>query len=108
MPKRTKFEDADKEKSNFVNKLIDMSQGKIPLEKRYFLNNFGLFLRAREKTLNNFKSKVFPIRNLDKIPTLEPTHDPAPELIPEPTVFDTYKPTKERTKKLLFKPHENL
>ena len=36
---------------------------------------------AREKVLNNFKSRYFPIKNLDKIPTREPT----PELATERT-----------------------
>ena len=36
---------------------------------------------AREKVLNNFKSRLFPIKILDKILTGEPT----PELATEPT-----------------------
>ena len=38
-----------------------------------FLNIVGLLLSARETFLNNFKSKVFPIKSLDKTPTPEPT-----------------------------------
>ena len=34
-----------------------------------------------QEKLNNFKSRLFPIKNLDKIPTREP----APELAAEPT-----------------------
>ena len=44
-----------------------MKKGKIPVEKRYFLNHLGLFLSARETFL--IISKV-------KIPTPEPTPDP--------------------------------
>ena len=48
------------------------------------------FFKTREKVLNNLKRKIFPTKNLDKIPTPEPTPEPAPE----PTVFDTPKPKK--------------
>ena len=51
------------------------------LAKRYSLNNLALFFGAREKVLNNFKSRLFPIINLGKIPTREPT----PEVATEPT-----------------------
>ena len=40
-----------------------------------------MFFSAREKVLHNFRSRLFPIENLDKIPTREPT----PELVTEPT-----------------------
>ena len=50
-----------------------MDKGKTPIEKRSFINNVGLFLSAREKMLNHFKNKIFPIKNLDKIPTLART-----------------------------------
>ena len=67
-----------------------MDKGKIPFEKRLFLKNAGLFIRAREKILNNFKSKISPMKNPDKTPT--------PDTALEPTmVFDTPKPTKEQT-----------
>ena len=67
-----------------------MDKGKTPIEKRSFINNVGLFLSAREKMLNHFKNKIFPIKNLDKIPTpkstLVPTvfHAPAPTRKPRP------------------------
>ena len=57
-----------------------MNRGKISLQKKSFLNNLDLFLSAREKILNNFKSKIFPIKNLGENPTTEPT--------PESMVFD--------------------
>ena len=44
-----------------------------------------LFFSAREKMLNNFKSKISPTKNSDKI------------LTPGPAVFATFKPAKERT-----------
>ena len=57
------------------------------------LKHTGLFLSARENILNNFKIKIFPTENLDKIPT------PKPAL--EPSVFDTPKPKKS----ILRNPH---
>ena len=32
------------------------------LEKKSFLNNLGLLFSAREKVLNSFKSRLFPIK----------------------------------------------
>ena len=46
--------------------------------KKFFLNNLGLLFSGREKVLNSFKSRLFPIEKLDKIPTREPT-EPAPK-----------------------------
>ena len=40
-----------------------------------------MLFSAREKVLNNIKSRLFPIKNLDKISTREPT----PKLAPEST-----------------------
>ena len=59
------------------------------------LKHTGLFLSTRENILNNFKIKIFPTENLDKITT------PKPAL--EPTVFYTPKPKKKYTKKSPFK-----
>ena len=53
------------------------------MKKKSFLNNLGLLFSAREKVLDNFKSRLFPIKNLYKIPTREPATDPAKE--PTPT-----------------------
>ena len=43
----------------------------------FFLNNVGLFLGAREKVHNEFKSRIFPIKIVDEI--LTPESDTAPE-----------------------------
>ena len=43
------IENADKEQIELLNKLIGMNKGKIPVEKRPFLNNAALFPSAREK-----------------------------------------------------------
>ena len=50
------------------------------VRKLLFLKNTGFLLSAREKILNNFKSKIFSTKNL--------------ESKPEPTVFDIPKHTK--------------
>ena len=39
------------------------------LDKKSFLNNLGLLFSAREKVLDSFKSRFFPIKNVDEIPT---------------------------------------
>ena len=46
-----------------------MGKSQIPIENRSFLKNTGLLLSARKNVFNNFKSKIFPTKNLDKIPT---------------------------------------
>ena len=38
------------------------------LDKKSFLNNLGLLFSAREKVLDSFKSRLFPIKNVDEIP----------------------------------------
>ena len=53
------------------------------LKKSYFLNNLGFLFSAREKVLNSFISRLFPIKDLDKIPTREPATEP--EVATEPT-----------------------
>ena len=84
------LEDADEEQIQVVSVLKDAGKAKLPVGKRSFLNNAGLFLRAREKILNNFKSKIFPTKNPETI------------LAPEPAP-DTLKPTKDQNKKSPFK-----
>ena len=93
-----------------------MGKGKIPIEKRFFINNVGLFLSAREKMLTHFKNKIFSVKSLDKIPTLAPTPkrtiDPTafdtPEPAPDLTVFDTPKPRKTQIKKSQSKLREKF
>ena len=45
------MEDAYKEQSDLLNKLSSVSRGKIPVEKRSFLNKAGLNFSAREMFL---------------------------------------------------------
>ena len=57
-------------------------------EKTSFLNNLGLLFSARKKVFNIFKSILFPIKNIDNIPTREPTPEPIrePEIGKEPAI----------------------
>ena len=48
-----------------------------------FLNNLGLLFSAREVVLNSFESNLFPIKNLDEIPTQDPAAEP--EVATKPT-----------------------
>ena len=69
------------------------------LDKNYFFNNLGLLFSAREEDLDSFKSRLFPIKNVDKILTRKPTPGPAtePEVATEPT-----KATTTKTKSKIF------
>ena len=60
--------------------------------KKRFIKNVAIFLDSREKILNSFKSKIFPITNLGKTPTPEPNTDP--------TVFDAPKQQKHKLRKV--------
>ena len=73
------LEVADEEQSKLVSKLSDIARGKIPVEKKSFLNNVILFLSAREKILNDFRSNIFSTKKLDKTLTPELTPDPTPK-----------------------------
>ena len=56
---------------------------------------------ARVKVLNNFKSRLFTTRNLDKTSTREPTFESAFQPTPEPTP-ETTKVTKAKTKRKIY------
>ena len=73
--------------------------------KKYFLNNLGLSFSAREKVLNRFKSRLFPLKNLNKTPTREPTPEPAtePEVATEPTKATKAKPKRKISSLKLLK-----
>ena len=45
------------------------------LKKSIFQSNLGLLFSAREKGLYNVKSRLFPMKNLDNIPTRHSTPD---------------------------------
>ena len=83
------LKDADDDQSNFAAKIKTLEKDRKQL-KIIFWNNLELLISARENVLNTFKSRLFPIKNLDKIPTREPTS----EVAREPT-----KATKAETKR---------
>ena len=69
-----------------------------------FLNNLELLFSAREKVVISFKSRLFPITNLDKIPTREPTEPKTePEVATEPTPKPVREPTPTKLKKSKIK-----
>ena len=49
------------------------------MKKTLFLNNLALLFIAREKILDRFKNRLFPIKELNKILTLEQTPEPVKE-----------------------------
>ena len=62
------LEDADEKPTKFAAKLQSFSFKAIETLKNVIGTiNLGLLLSAREKVLNNFKYRIFPIKNLDKI-----------------------------------------
>ena len=71
------LETADEEQTYLFNELKSISKS--------FLKNARLFLSAREKILNNFKNKIFPIKNSDKILTPEPQLNQHAFARPKPT-----------------------
>ena len=74
------------------------------LGKKSFLNNLELLFSAREKVLTSFKSRLFSITNLDKIPTREPTEPTTePEVATEPTPKPATEPTPTKHKKSKLK-----
>ena len=70
-------EGANNKQSNFTNELKNFDKGAKILDKKYFLNNLGLLFSAREKVLNSFKIRLFPIKECEQAP------DQAPEQAPK-------------------------
>ena len=77
---------------------MNFNKGIKILEKKSFLNNLELLFSAKEKVLNSFKSRLFPIKNRDKIPTRKPAAEPKPEVAIEPA--PELAPTKHKKSKL--------
>ena len=71
------IEKADNKQSNFANELNNFDKGIKKIEKKIFFNNLGLLFSAREKGLTSCKSRLFAIKNLDKIPIHETTPEKA-------------------------------
>ena len=57
-----------------------------------------MLFSTREKVLKSFKSRIFPRKNFDKIPTPEPAAEPTPEVATEPTEATPTKHMKSRLK----------
>ena len=70
-----------------------MKKAQKKLEKKSFLNSLGLLFSAREKVLNSFKSRLLPVKKLDKVPTREPTPEKAAEPVAKPTLKVATEPT---------------
>ena len=85
------LKDADDKQSNFTAKIKNLDKGKNNWQKD-FLNNLGLLFSERKNVLKNFKSRLFPIKNLDQIKKSKPTSEPATK----PTLEPATKPTKTR------------
>ena len=58
-----------------------MKKKKKTIEKEFFLSNLRLLFSARENVLTNFKSTLFPTKDLNKVSTREPMT----ELVRKPT-----------------------
>ena len=54
------LQDADNEQNNFATELKNFVKGTKAIEKKYFLNELGLYFSAREKVLTNFVRRLFP------------------------------------------------
>ena len=78
----------------------NFDRGTKTLDKKSFLNNLGLLFSAREKVLNSFKSRLFPIKNLDTFPTREPTRGTTTETkVAKEPAKQPIKATKAKTKR---------
>ena len=99
------LKNANLKQSNFAIELKNFEKDTKTLEKKvFFLNNLGLLFSAREKVLNSFKGRLFPIKKLDKIPTSQPTTEPTAEPKPEVATETTEAtPTKHKKSKLKLK-----
>ena len=62
----------DLKQSNFMTELKNFEKGTKSLEEKSFLNNLGLSFSPRKNVFNSFKSRLFPIKNVDKILIYEP------------------------------------
>ena len=80
------LENADEEQGNFATKIKNLDKDwKNKLKISFFKNNLGLLFRAKKKVLDTFKSNLFSIKNLNKVPTHEPNREPTPKLAKKPT-----------------------
>ena len=76
---------SDLKQSNFAIELKNFGKGTKTPEKNSSLINLRLVFSAKEKVPNSFESKLFSIKNLDKIPARVLTPEKAAEAAVEPT-----------------------
>ena len=82
---------ADNEQNNLTNILKNTDKGIKSVEKELFLSNIGLFYTARGKVLNNFKNRLFQIKNPEIKPEQEPESEPKLEKEPQPKPDPKYR-----------------
>ena len=66
------LKDADDKQNNIAAKTKNLDKGWKTVEKQFFKDNLGLLFSSRKIVFSNFKSRSFPIKQLDKISTCEP------------------------------------
>ena len=79
---------------------MDVSKGKRPSWRTSSLKNVELFIKTREKVLDNFKSKKIPVKNPHKTPTPELAFEVTPKPAPDSTVFCTTKNKRKAKRKI--------
>ena len=64
-------------------------------------NKLRVFFSARQKVLNNLKSRLFPLKSLNEISTCETTFETGFQIAPEstPETANATKATKAKTKR---------
>ena len=80
------LQNVDLKQSHFAVELKNFENVTKILQKKSFVNNLALLFSSREKVVYSFKSRLFLIENLDRIPIPEPTAAPAtePDVATEP------------------------
>ena len=77
---------ADDGQSKFAHEIKNIDEDKKSVEKKFFVNNIGLFLTGRE-VFNNFKNRLFPFESIDQIqtpkPKIKPESEPDLEIKPQ-------------------------
>ena len=75
---------ANDEQNKFANKLKNIDKDIKSVEKKLFLSNIGLAFTTWVRVLNNFKNRLFPIKNLEPEHKSETKSEAKSELGAEP------------------------